>query len=78
MKKEVIYIDDTNYELDMDLIKTPSSFRDLFVGVHFKNIKECNDEIRVASYCSINHPAFGATPIDRREFIERMKSRKRD
>lgn len=76
--KEVIYIDDIQAELDMTLVPIPYKFKELFVGVHFANMKECNDEIRSAGYCAIDQPAFGSTPIDRRMFIERMNSRKRD
>lgn len=76
MEKKVIYIDDTSVELDMSLIQIPHKFRYLFEGCHFANMKECNDEIRIASMCAINHH-FNCCPSDRQAFIERMEARKR-
>ena len=75
--KEVIYVDDIQAELDMSLVSIPFAFKNLFVGTHFKDMKELNEEIRCASYCNIKSCVFGATPVDRRNFIERMNSRKR-
>nr|DAP55424.1 MAG TPA: hypothetical protein [Caudoviricetes sp.] len=76
--KQCIYIDDINLELDATLVKLPYKYRELFIGCHFKNMEELNAELRSAAYCNINTHCFGATPIDRKRFLERMESRKRD
>lgn len=75
--KECIYIDDMNLELDANLVKLPHKYRELFIGCHFKNMEELNAEIRSAAYSSIPTHLFGATPIDRKRFLERMESRKK-
>lgn len=76
--KQCIYIDDMNLELDATLVGVPHKYRELFIGCHFKNMEELNAELRSAAYSNIPTHLFGATPIDRKRFLERMKSRKRD
>lgn len=75
--KACIYIDDMNLELDATLVKLPHKYRELFIGCHFKNMEDLNAELRSAAYSDIPAHLFGATPADRKRFLERMKSRRR-
>ena len=75
--KQCIYIDDMNLELDANLVKIPHQYRELFIGCHFKNMEELNAELRSAGSSNIPAHLFGAPPIDRRRFLERMESRRK-
>lgn len=75
--KVLVVLDDTGETVDISNVSIPVKFKELFIGAHFADMKELNSEVFQAKRCATSKHIFGSLPIERREFVERMQSRKR-